>query len=97
MLKTTPPGAGSRLVGVASGEEGNPIYDRLVRPVGGVRLAVTGPFAADDLGVACYHSKVGAVELLLNHMADGPGEYAVVDMTAGAGLVRVGAVHPGST
>ncbi|WP_432970277.1 ATP-binding protein [Dactylosporangium sp. CA-233914] len=81
MLKTTPPGPGSRIVGVA---EANPLYERLVRTIGGVRLAVTGPFAADDLGVACYHSKVGAVELLLNHMADGPGEYAVVDMTAGA-------------
>jgi CO dehydrogenase maturation factor len=45
---------------------------------------VTGPFATEDLGVACYHSKVGAVELLLNHLVDGPGEYVVVDMTAGA-------------
>ncbi|MFG2043678.1 ATP-binding protein [Dactylosporangium sp. NPDC048998] len=81
MLKTTPPGPGSRLVQV---DEPNPLYERLVRTVGGVRVAVTGPFAADDLGVACYHSKVGAVELLLNHMVDGPGEYAVVDMTAGA-------------
>ncbi|WP_433201592.1 ATP-binding protein [Dactylosporangium sp. CS-047395] len=81
MLKTTPPGPGSRLVRV---DEPNPLWDRLVRTVGGVRLAVTGPFAADDLGVACYHSKVGAVELLLNHLADGPGDYAVVDMTAGA-------------
>ena len=49
-----------------------------------MRLAVTGPFATEDLGVACYHSKVGAVELLLNHLVDGPGEYVVVDMTAGA-------------
>jgi CO dehydrogenase maturation factor len=81
MLKTTPPGPGSRILRVA---EPNPLYERLVRPFGGVRLAVTGPFAADDLGVACYHSKVGAVELMLNHMADGPSEYAVVDMTAGA-------------
>ncbi|MFI5911988.1 ATP-binding protein [Dactylosporangium sp. NPDC051541] len=81
MLKTTPPGFGSRTIGV---DGPNPLYDRLVHTVGGVRLAVTGPFAADDLGVACYHSKVGAVELLLNHMVDGPGEYAVVDMTAGA-------------
>ncbi|GAA3220976.1 ATP-binding protein [Dactylosporangium siamense] len=81
MLKTTPPGAGSRIVTI---DEANPIYDRLVTPVGGVRLAVTGPFAEGDLGVACYHSKVGAVELLLNHMVDGPGEYVVVDMTAGA-------------
>ena len=52
--------------------------------VGGVRLAVTGRFAEEEVGVACYHSKVGAVELLLNHLVDGPGEYVVVDMTAGA-------------
>ncbi|WP_238008998.1 ATP-binding protein [Dactylosporangium sp. AC04546] len=81
MLKTTPPGPGSRLLRV---DETNPIYDRLVTSVNGVRLAVTGPFAAEDLGVACYHSKVGAVELLLNHLVDGPDEYVVVDMTAGA-------------
>jgi CO dehydrogenase maturation factor len=81
MVKTTPPGSGSRLITVTGG---NPIYDTAVREVGGVRLAVTGPFATEDLGVACYHSKVGAVELLLNHLVDGPGEYVVVDMTAGA-------------
>ena len=81
MVKTTPPGRGSRLVRIA---EPNPLYERLVREVGGVRLAVTGPFASEDLGVACYHSKVGAVELLLNHLVDGAGEYVVVDMTAGA-------------
>ncbi|MEV0730087.1 ATP-binding protein [Polymorphospora sp. NPDC050346] len=81
MVKTTPPGGGSRLLTVAGP---NPVYDALVREVGGVRLAVTGPFATADLGVACYHSKVGAVELMLNHLVDGPGEYVVVDMTAGA-------------
>lgn len=81
MIKTTPPGAGSRLVDVTGD---NPIYAACVRPVGGARMAVTGPFSEDDLGVACYHSKVGAVELLLNHMVDGPDEYVVVDMTAGA-------------
>nr|WP_205862434.1 ATP-binding protein [Planosporangium thailandense] len=81
VIKTTPPGRGSRLLRVA---ESNPLYDRLVRDVGGVRLAVTGAFAAEDLGVACYHSKVGAVELLLNHLIDEAGEYVVVDMTAGA-------------
>jgi CO dehydrogenase maturation factor len=81
MIKTTPPGTGSRLLRVV---EDNPVYDACVRTVGGIRLAVTGPFTSDDLGVACYHSKVGAVELLLNHLADGPDEYVVVDMTAGA-------------
>ncbi|PRX44151.1 CO dehydrogenase maturation factor [Prauserella shujinwangii] len=81
MIKTTPPGRGSRLLTLG---EDNPITDACVRDVGGVRLAVTGRFADDDLGVACYHSKVGAAELLLNHLVDEPGEYVVVDMTAGA-------------
>jgi CO dehydrogenase maturation factor len=81
MIKTTPPGAGSRLLTIT---EANPIYDACVREVNGIRLAVTGPFSDDDIGVSCYHGKVGATELVLGHMVDGPGEYVVVDMTAGA-------------
>ncbi|RPE41929.1 CO dehydrogenase maturation factor [Streptomyces sp. Ag109_O5-1] len=85
MIKTTPPGEGSRLVRV---REPNPVYDACARPVeldgGAVRLMVTGPFTDADLGVSCYHSKTGAVELFLNHLADGPDEYVVVDMTAGS-------------
>jgi CO dehydrogenase maturation factor len=68
--------------------EDNPVYDACARPVeldgGAVRLMVTGPFTDADLGVACYHSKTGAVELCLNHLVDGRGEYVVVDMTAGS-------------
>ncbi len=85
MIKTTPPGEGSRLVRVG---EPNAVYDACARPVeldgGAVRLMVTGPFTDADLGVACYHSKTGAVELFLNHLVDGPDEYVVVDMTAGS-------------
>jgi CO dehydrogenase maturation factor len=81
MVKTTPPGSGSRLLRLA---EPNPVWSRFERRVGGVRLLATGPFSEDDLGVACYHGKVGAAELILNHLVDGSGEYVVVDMTAGA-------------
>ncbi|CAM5245175.1 ATP-binding protein OS=Streptomyces tendae OX=1932 GN=GUR47_19270 PE=4 SV=1 [Streptomyces tendae] len=85
MIKTTPPGEGSRLLRV---REDNPVYDACARPVeldgGTVRLMVTGPFTDADLGVACYHSKTGAVELCLNHLVDGRDEYVVVDMTAGS-------------
>ncbi|MDV9192032.1 ATP-binding protein [Streptomyces sp. SR27] len=85
MIKTTPPGEGSRLLRV--GEE-NPVYEACARPVvlddGEIRLMATGPFTESDLGVACYHSKVGAVELCLNHLVDGADEYVVVDMTAGS-------------
>ncbi|MFH8564852.1 ATP-binding protein [Streptomyces sp. NPDC017988] len=85
MIKTTPPGEGSRLLRV---REDNPVYDACARPLeldgATVRLMVTGPFTEADLGVACYHSKTGAVELCLNHLVDGRDEYAVVDMTAGS-------------
>ncbi|MCQ4081160.1 ATP-binding protein [Streptomyces sp. RB6PN25] len=85
MIKTTPPGRGSRLLRVT---EDNPVYAACARTVqledASVRLMVTGPFNESDLGVACYHSKVGAVELCLNHLVDGRDEYVVVDMTAGS-------------
>jgi CO dehydrogenase maturation factor len=85
MIKTTPPGEGSRLLRVT---EDNPVFDTCARRVvlddGEVRLLATGPFTESDLGVACYHSKVGAVELCLNHLVDGRDEYVVVDMTAGS-------------
>ncbi|WP_030171039.1 ATP-binding protein [Spirillospora albida] len=80
MVKTTPPGAGSRLLRFRGDD---PVH-HLGQEVDGVTLLATGPFNDDDLGVACYHSKTGAVELYLNHLVDGPGEYVVVDMTAGA-------------
>ncbi|MER6996589.1 ATP-binding protein [Streptomyces sp. NPDC000410] len=85
MIKTTPPGEGSRLLRVC---EDNPVYEACARTVplddGEIRLMATGPFTESDLGVACYHSKVGAVELCLNHLLDGRDEYVVVDMTAGS-------------
>jgi CO dehydrogenase maturation factor len=81
MIKTTPPGHGSRLLRYDLDDE---LHRRFAWPVGGARLMVTGEFAEDDIGVACYHSKTGAVELYLNHLIDGPDEYVVVDMTAGA-------------
>lgn len=96
MVKTTPPGTGSRLLrfGSPSPLDDWCTYDfsaadsaadeNATADLAGVRLMVTGVFDESDLGVACYHSKVGAAELYLNHLIDGPGEYVVMDMTAGA-------------
>jgi CO dehydrogenase maturation factor len=81
MIKTTPPGHGSRLLSLAGSD---PVHALSVDTPCGARLLATGPFTEDDLGVSCYHSKTGAVELYLNHLVDGPDEYVVVDMTAGA-------------
>src|SRR5947209_12332830 len=83
MVKTTPPGAGSRLLrfgspsplddwctfdfaGAAAAAD-----DAAGNDLAGVRLMVTGVFDESDLGVACYHSKVGPAELYLNHLIDG--------------------------
>jgi len=81
MVKTTPPGRGSRLLTVTGD---SPARRLCMSTVDGVRVSVTGGFAEADLGVACYHSKVAAVELILNHLLDRDDEYVVVDMTAGA-------------
>ena len=81
MVKTTPPGRGSRLLRLGGDD---PVHALGVAAPCGARLLATGPFGDDDLGVSCYHAKTGAVELYLNHLVDGPGEYVVVDCTAGA-------------
>jgi CO dehydrogenase maturation factor len=81
MVKTTPPGRGSRLLRLGGDD---PVHGLSIGTPCGARLMATGPFTSEDLGVACYHSKTGAAELYLNHLADGPGEYVVVDCTAGA-------------
>lgn len=85
MVKTTPPGTGSRLIRFA---ERSPLDEWCTLAIdgelSGARLMITGAFAEKDLGVSCYHSKVGAAELYLNHLVDGPGQYCVLDMTAGA-------------
>ncbi len=81
MIKTTPPGRGSRLIDL---RQSNPLFDYFRRDFGGVGLLAVGPFASDDIGTRCYHSKTGAVELLLNHLIDDNEAHLVVDMTAGA-------------
>ena len=81
MIKTTPPGRGSRMLRLDAGDE---LHGRFAHPVAGAHLMITGEFEPEDIGVSCYHSKTGAVELYLNHLMDGPDEYVVVDMTAGA-------------
>lgn len=80
MVKTTPPGRGSKLLRVGGAD---PVH-AMSLSVRGVRFMAAGQFDEGDLGVSCYHGKTGAVEMYLNHLVDGPGEYVVVDMTAGA-------------
>jgi CO dehydrogenase maturation factor len=81
MIKTTPPGRGSRLLDLGADDA---VLSRFATRIGGVQHLGAGEFDESDIGVSCFHAKTGAVELYLNHLVDGPGEYVVVDMTAGA-------------
>ena len=79
MIKTTPAGCGSRLLSLD-----DDLFKNYGRTVNGVLVLAVGAFEEADLGVKCYHSKTGAVELVLNHLIEGPKDYVVVDMTAGS-------------
>ncbi|MEX0930563.1 MAG: ATP-binding protein [Candidatus Paceibacterota bacterium] len=81
MIKTTPPGNGSRLLTVS---ERNELFGQFAIDINGVRFMRVGEIEEADMGVKCYHAKNGSVELLLNHIAEREDEYVIVDMTAGA-------------
>jgi CO dehydrogenase maturation factor len=81
MIKTTPPGRGSRRVDLRHDDA---VLSRFAVETAGVRHLAAGAFDDADIGVSCFHAKTGVVELYLNHLVDGAGEYVVVDMTAGA-------------
>ena len=81
MKKTTPPGRGSNLVTLDAGDW---FMQEFTEDADGVRIAGAGEIPEGNVGVRCYHSLNGAVELLLGHMADKDDDMVIVDMTAGA-------------
>lgn len=81
VMKTTPPGMGSRLL--RFNDTSSPLFS-IATHADGVKLVATGPLDEEDLGIACFHGKTGIVEAILNHFADSRNEYVIVDMTAGA-------------
>lgn len=80
MIKTTPPGKGSKFINLNSSE----FFDKFESVKEGIRLLRVGGFLDDDIGTKCYHAKTGSLEILFNHLIDTKDEYVVVDMTAGA-------------
>lgn len=87
MIRTTPPGKGSRLIRPF---EENAFFHRFAIDHEGLRFISTGEFSDEDLGVKCYHGKIGGAELLLNHLVDSRDEVVLVDMTAGADAFSTG-------
>ena len=80
MIKTTPPGEGSRLLRLCESAEWR---DRYVTVIDGVELIRVGDFTEDDYRKKCFHSKTGAIEIFLKHIWEEQNEAIVVDMSAG--------------
>jgi CO dehydrogenase maturation factor len=81
MVKTTPPGPGSRLISLAPEDV---VLSRFAYCHETLMFLRVGGFTETDLGARCFHAKTGAAELILNHLVERPDEWVVADMTAGA-------------
>lgn len=81
-LPTTPPGSGSNLIMSVADKNLDP-YAVLVNKNPALNLVTVGTYVAEEIGQACYHTNLFAVENLLTHL-DLPKENLVVaDMVAG--------------
>ncbi|NMF62200.1 nucleotide-binding protein [Brasilonema octagenarum] len=80
MIKTTPPGEGSRLLRLREPAEWR---ERYVTLIDGVELIRVGDFTQDDYRKKCFHSKTGAIEIFLKHVWEDHNEAIIVDMSAG--------------
>ena len=87
MLKTTPPGCGSRFVRIAPDDE---LLNRYARCRAPLTLLTTGAFQESDLGSHCYHSKTGTIEVILGHLLDRQEQLVLVDLTAGSDVFASG-------
>ncbi|MBF2063113.1 MAG: hypothetical protein IGS39_01565 [Calothrix sp. C42_A2020_038] len=80
MIKTTPPGEGSRVLKFSEPAEWR---QRYVTVIDGVELIRVGDFTSDDYRKKCFHSKTGAIEIFLKHVWEDNNEAIIVDMSAG--------------
>ena len=80
MIKTTPPGEGSRVLKLSEPAEWRQRYATVID---GVELIRVGDFTSDDYRKKCYHSKTGAIEIFLKHVWEDSNEAIIVDMSAG--------------
>ena len=81
MVKTTPPGPGSRFISIQAND---PFIKEHTRKVGEtVFLSYVGTYEADEIGTSCYHTNLSIAENVISHTVTGPNEWLVADMVAG--------------
>ncbi len=81
-LPTTPPGPGSNLIESVNDKNLAP-YAVLVKNNPELNLVTVGTYVAEEIGQACYHTNLFAVENLLTHLNLPKENWVVADMVAG--------------
>ncbi len=81
VVETTPAGNGSGLIWF---NDNNAVFDTYQIERDGIRFMSVGGHSNEDVGATCFHKFTGAFGVFLNHLIDGPGEYVIGDMCAGA-------------
>ncbi len=85
--RTTPPGAGSRLIKYTEQHE---ILKSFEIQKNGIRLMRVGLPEEESVGEHCYHVNMSGAEIYLNHLIDKEDEYVIVDLTAGIDTLASG-------
>lgn len=81
-LPTTPPGPGSNLIKAVNDKNLDP-YAVMVEQNPPLNLVTVGTYVAEEIGQACYHTNLFAVENLLTHLDLPKENWVVADMVAG--------------
>jgi CO dehydrogenase maturation factor len=81
-LPTTPPGPGSHLITAVDDKNLDP-YAVMARQNPPLNLVTVGTYVAEEIGQACYHTNLFAVENLLMHLNLPQNNWVVADMVAG--------------
>ena len=81
IMESTPAGCGSGFLYL---DENNPVFDKYQIEKDGIRFMAVGGHDDESVGATCFHKYTGMFGILLNHIIDGPDEYVLGDMCAGA-------------
>ena len=87
LIKTTPPGEGSRFIRITSHDA---LLNTYAISQNNLYVMLAGTYNEGDVGTTCFHKYAGVVEIILNHLLDTPNDVAVIDMTAGIDAFSTG-------
>jgi CO dehydrogenase maturation factor len=80
LLSTTPPSPQSRFLACT---DRDPLLNRFTVRRGTLAFMQVGGFTEADIGANCYHTKLHALCVILNHLRDSHEDFVVIDATAG--------------